>query len=97
VDAHLRAVWRGCWAACALDGPLARGCGAGPGGERAWWVGGRGVSFAVFLLFILSFYSYSYLYTKKLQIKWIHTKTIHQTENTCIQHDATTIIPLGFY
>jgi hypothetical protein len=31
VDAHLRAVQRGCWAACALGGPLAQGCGAGPG------------------------------------------------------------------
>jgi hypothetical protein len=64
---------------------------AGPQGEGEGWL------FSYFLPFILSFYTFSDLYTRKLQIKWIHTKTIHQTKNTCIQHDATTIILLWFY
>ena len=70
-----RGVW--CWAKEAsvrggLGGARTR---AGPQGARPWtregrsclrWAGGgRGGPFPVFLIFILSFYSYSDLYTRK--------------------------------
>jgi hypothetical protein len=60
---------------------------AGPQGEGEGWL------FSCFLPFI----PFQICTQEKLQIKWIHTKTIHQTKNTCIQHDVTTIVPLGFY
>jgi hypothetical protein len=64
---------------------------AGPQGE------GRDGSFPVFFLLFPPFIPFQICTQEKLQIEWIHTKTIHQTKNTCIQHDATTISPLGFY
>jgi hypothetical protein len=54
-------------------------------------------SFPVFFLLFSPFIPFQICTQEKLQIEWIHTKTIPQTKNTCIQHDATTISPLGFY
>jgi hypothetical protein len=51
--------------------------------------------FFPFILFSIS--AIKFIYNIEPHIKWIHTKANHQTKTNTFQHDASIIIPLGFY
>jgi hypothetical protein len=65
------------------------------------WVGpakakGEGPGW-VFLPILFLFPVIRFIYNNEPHIKRIHTKAKHQTKTNIFQHDASTIIPLGFY
>jgi hypothetical protein len=52
----------------------------------------------LFLFLNFLFSAIKFIYIIEPHVKWIHTKVRHQTKKTNIfQHDASIIIPLGFY
>jgi uncharacterized Tic20 family protein len=56
------------------------------------------LSFSTLLLFIhFLFFLIKFIHKKDSRIKWMHTQAKHQTNINVFQHDATIIIPLGFY
>jgi hypothetical protein len=78
-----------------------------PGQERRDGLGRGRLGLFPFLLLIivlhflfLPFYIFllSNLFTmNELHIKWIHNKAKHHTKTNIFRHDASIIIPLGFY
>jgi hypothetical protein len=78
----------------ALMQGTARGkCGSGPRGRAG--LRRRGAMSFPFILFSIS--AIKFIYNIEPHIKWIHTKANHQTKTNTFQHDASIIIPLGFY
>jgi hypothetical protein len=76
-------------------------------GELEWAAGagheaelGRGEVFSLLLFFFLVLFLFpaiNFIYYKELHIKRIHTKEKHHTKTNIFPHDASIIIPLGFY
>jgi hypothetical protein len=70
---------------------------AGPAGARQA-AGLREIfPFIIFLPFLFLFPAIKFIYYNELHIKWIHTKAKHHTKTNIFLHDASIIIPLGFY
>jgi hypothetical protein len=50
-----------------------------------------------FFLFFFYFPDIKFIYNNELHIRWIHAKAKHHTKTNVFPHDASTILPLGFY
>jgi hypothetical protein len=64
---------------------------------RPSWAKGRFSPFIIFLPFLFLFPAINFIYYNELHIKRIHTKAKHHTKTNIFLHDASIIIPLGFY
>jgi hypothetical protein len=64
---------------------------------RPSWAKGRFFPFIIFLPFLFLFPAINFIYYNELHIKRIHTKAKHHTKTNIFSHDASIIIPLGFY
>jgi hypothetical protein len=56
-----------------------------------------GFSLLLFFLVLFIFPAINFIYYNELHIKRIHTKAKHHTKTNIFPHDASIIIPLGFY
>jgi hypothetical protein len=70
---------------------------AGRGGAEVLWAAWLREAFFLLFFFIFYFFSFLFFTINELHSDWIHTKAKHHTKTNRFPHDASIIIPLGFY